>query len=88
MIQQPGLANLDVTRKIYVPSTGYFARYMEILTNSGTAPVTVDAQIFSNLGSDSSTRIITTSSGDQVFGTDDFWLVTDDDDGVVPVPEL
>jgi hypothetical protein len=86
VIQQPGLANLDVTRKIYVPSTGYFARYMEILTNSGTAPVTVDAQIFSNLGSDSGTRIIATSSGDKVFGTDDFWLVTDDDDGSFPFP--
>jgi Carboxypeptidase regulatory-like domain/Bacterial TSP3 repeat/Bacterial Ig-like domain (group 2) len=86
VIQQPGLANLDVTRKIFVPNTGYFARYMEILTNSGTAPVTVDAQIFSNLGSDSGTRIIATSSGDKIFGTDDFWLVTDDDDGSSPFP--
>src|SRR5262249_5219530 len=57
VIQQAGLANLNVTRKIYVPSTGYFARYMEVLTNTGVAPVTVDAQIFSNLGSDGSTRI-------------------------------
>jgi hypothetical protein len=86
VIQQFGLANLDVTRKIFVPDTGYFARYMEILTNSGTAPVTVDAQIFSNLGSDFGTRIIATSSGDKVFGTDDFWLVTDDDDGSSPYP--
>src|SRR6185312_4164292 len=86
VIQQLGLANLDVTRKIFVPDTGYFARYMESLTNPGTAPVTVDAQIFSNLGSDSGTRIIATSSGDKVFGTDDFWLVTDDDDGSFPFP--
>ena len=86
VIQQVGLANLNVTRKIYVPSTGYFARYMEVLTNSGATPVTVDAQIFSNLGSDSGTRIIATSSGDKVFGTDDFWLVTDDDDGTFPFP--
>ncbi len=86
VIQQLGLANLNVTRKIFVPSTGYFARYMESLTNPGTTPVTVDAQIFSNLGSDSGTRIIATSSGDKVFGTDDFWLVTDDDDGSFPFP--
>jgi hypothetical protein len=86
VIQQIGLANLNVTRKIYVPSTGYFARYMEILTNSGTAPVNVDAQIFSNLGSDGGTRIIATSSGDKNFGTDDFWIVTDDDDGTSPFP--
>jgi hypothetical protein len=86
VIQQVGLANLNVTRKIYVPSTGYFARYMEILTNSGATPVTVDAQIFSNLGSDGATRIIATSSGDKVFGTDDFWLVTDDEDGTFPFP--
>ena len=46
VIQQLGLANLNVTRKIFVPSTGYFARYMESLTNPGTTPVTVDAQIF------------------------------------------
>lgn len=86
VIQQLGLANLDVTRKIFVPDTGYFARYMEILTNSGTAPVTVDAQIFSNLGSDSATRIIATSSGDKILGTDDFWVVSDDDDGTFPFP--
>lgn len=86
VIQQPGLAGLDVTRKIYVPNTGYFARYMEVLTNPGTSPVTVDAQIFSNLGSDSGTRIVATSSGDKIFATDDFWLVTDDDDGSFPFP--
>ena len=86
VIQQLGLANLDVTRKIFVPDTGYFARYMEILTNSGTAPVTVDAQVLSNLGSDSGTRIVATSSGDKVLDTGDFWVVSDDDDGTFPFP--
>jgi hypothetical protein len=34
-----------------------------------------------NLGSDSSTVVVGTSSGDSVFGTNDNWIVTDDSDG-------
>ncbi|WP_157478146.1 carboxypeptidase-like regulatory domain-containing protein [Granulicella tundricola] len=44
-IAQPGLADLNLTRKIYVPSDGYFARYLELLTNPTSSPITVDVQV-------------------------------------------
>jgi hypothetical protein len=49
---------LDVTRKVYSPSTGGFARYLEVLTNSTTTAVTATFEVYSNLGSDGSTRVI------------------------------
>ena len=73
------VAGLDVTRKIFVPSDGYFARYLEVLKNTSAAPVTVDVKIASNLGSNFQTQVAATSSGDTVFSAADSWLVTDDD---------
>ena len=95
VITQPGIAGLDVTRKIYVPQDGYFARYLEILKNSGGSSVTVDVKLTSNFRFISKVqngftfnrepRIISTSSGDTVFSiTDpanrDHWIVVDDDE--------
>ena len=51
VIRENGLAGLNVTRKIYLPQDGYFARYLEILTNPGTSPVTVDLRVTSNVRS-------------------------------------
>ncbi|MFZ4858365.1 MAG: Ig-like domain-containing protein [Desulfuromonadaceae bacterium] len=39
--KQYGIAGLNVTRKTYVPAEGYFARYLDILTNPGAVDVTV-----------------------------------------------
>ncbi len=77
-IRQNGVLGLDVVRKIYVPANGYFGRYLEILRNPGTTPITVDAAIETNLGSDSGTQVIATSSGDQLFDATDQWIVSDD----------
>jgi 5-hydroxyisourate hydrolase-like protein (transthyretin family) len=49
-ITQTGIAGLDVTRKVYTPDTGYFIRYLEILSNPGAAPVTVGVKVASTLG--------------------------------------
>lgn len=54
--------NLQVTRKIYSPDTGGFVRYLEVLTNAGTAPITTSVNVNSNLGSDSETRIVVSPS--------------------------
>ncbi|MGZ4843338.1 MAG: beta strand repeat-containing protein [Candidatus Angelobacter sp.] len=95
VITQLGIAGLDVTRKIYVPQDGYFARYLEVLKNSGGAPVTVDVRLSSNFRFISKVqngftfnrepRITSTSSGDTVLGISDpanrdHWVVVDDDE--------
>src|SRR5262249_53997670 len=43
------LAGLIVSRKIFVPSSGYFARYLEILDNPSSSPLTVDVLVESIL---------------------------------------
>lgn len=70
-----GGTGLNVTRKIYVPETGSFARFMEILTNETAADITVDVRIDGNLGSDESTDAVNYSSngnGDADEG--DVWM--------------
>ena len=98
-IQQQNLAGLDVTRKVYVPRTGYFARYLEVLTNPTAAPITVDVRVTSNFrfirklqggfNFDREPRIIGTSSGDALLDvTDpnarDRWVTVDDDEDIDP----
>jgi hypothetical protein len=48
-VRQEGLAGLNVTRKVFLPSTGYFARYLELLSNPGASPITVDVAISSRI---------------------------------------
>ncbi len=50
--------NLQVSRKIFSPTAGGFARYLEEIQNPGTMPVVVSVTISGNLGSDNSTRIV------------------------------
>jgi hypothetical protein len=82
---QSGLDGLTVTRRVYVPVDGYFARYLELLSNPGATPVTVDVQLTTNFGlaatvvianntyivSADVPQIVTTSSGDQVLNIND-----------------
>ena len=78
------LAGLEVSRKVYVPGAGTgFARFLSILRNAGAAPVTTTYTYGGNLGSDGSTFIFTTSSGDATVTTADRWAVSDDTDGDV-----
>jgi hypothetical protein len=88
VVHQDNLAGLSVTRKVFVPSAGYFARYLEILANPTGAPVSVDVRVSSaiqgNVGNqDSAAAIIATSSGDNLLdvsdpATRDRWVVLDD----------
>ena len=48
------------------------------LTNSGSAAVTIPFTVATNVGSDSNTRVLGTSSGDTTVSTADRWRVTDD----------
>lgn len=73
-------AGLDVTRKVYVDPTQGFARFLDIFTNTTAGVVNTTINYDTNLGSDSGTNVIATSSGDLVVGTDDDWIVTDDNE--------
>ena len=74
------LSGLAVTRRIYVPHDGAFARFEEVLSNEGDAPVTVDAVVLLDLGADANTELVATSGGGAFTVTDD-WVIADDADG-------
>jgi hypothetical protein len=80
VVGQSGLAGLDVTRKVYVPSEGYFVRHLDTLSNPGTSPVTVDLKLELGLGSSwpQATRVVASSSGDTALDAQDRWAVFDD----------
>ncbi len=87
-IEQDDIDGLNVVRHVYVPKTGYFARYIESLTNPSNEPITVDLQVSGGIqypGTGGS-LLIATSSGDTALSTSDEWLITDDDNGSNPWP--
>ena len=61
-------------RKLFVPSTGGFARYLEILSNSGTIAQTVTVTAAGYLGSETSTRVVVAPSDNE-----NTFAVTDQD---------
>lgn len=76
------VGGLRARRFIYVPLRGgNWARYLEVISNPGATAVTATIAITGNLGSDSSTRVLATSSGDLTISPDDAWATTDDSDG-------
>lgn len=80
-VKMPEMAvgDLRVRRFVYVPKTGGdYARYLDVVTNLGTSDATVLFTISGNLGSDSTTVVVASSSGDAVIGLDDAWFTTDD----------
>jgi hypothetical protein len=44
------ISGVSATRKVFVPSAGGFARYLDTVTNPTNAPVTLDVQIESRFG--------------------------------------
>ena len=87
-LSEAGPSGLQVTRKVYIPSRGYFARYLEIVSNPTATPVSVDMRVDSHFRFifhvrdfvlfDEPPRIISTSSGDATLGPADRWVVIDD----------
>jgi uncharacterized protein (TIGR03382 family) len=73
------MGTLSVRRIMYVPSTGAsYARYLEVIENSGTTDTIATVTVSGNLGSDSSTILRSTSSGDAALTVADTWFNTDD----------
>src|SRR5439155_14229479 len=52
------VASFLVTRKIFVPTGGRFARYLEIVTNPTGVTLNATVRVEGDLGSDSRTRIV------------------------------
>ncbi len=71
-----------MSRSIYVPDALWdYGRCYDTIENTGPVAVTVEVRYYGNLGSDSSTVVWATSSGDVTVGIDDEWFATDDIDG-------
>ncbi|MCW5625726.1 MAG: Ig-like domain-containing protein, partial [Burkholderiales bacterium] len=66
------------SRKIYVSDTAGFARFLEIVTNTGTTEASYTVGVVSNLGSDGSTQLVATQTGSTFVTAADGWIVTDD----------
>jgi hypothetical protein len=75
------LSGLKVSRKVFAPATGTpFGRIVTFLRNPSGAPIVVNLTFEGDLGSDNSTTILGTSSGDNAFTdpNNDLWGVTAD----------
>src|SRR6185436_14027693 len=83
-IRQQNLSGLDVTRKVFVPTTGYFVRYLEIVRNPTADPVTLDVRVTTHIRQFSGPpRVVATSTGEPVLDVSDpahpdRWVVVDD----------
>ena len=88
-MRQSGLLGLNVTRKVFVPLDGYFARYLEELNNPTSVPITVDLSVASNLrgwfsqfGFFQTYYLARTSSGDVTLDVPvDRWVTFDSSGG-------
>ena len=87
-LRQQNLSGLNLTRKVYVPQDGYFARYLEILSNPTEAPVRIDLSIRTSFSADGA-ALVATSSGDSELriadpGSRDYFAVVDDGNQALP----
>lgn len=70
---------LRVKRIVYVPAVGGdYARYLDVVSNPGATDVSVTLRIRGNLGSNTTTVVTGSSSGDTVVSVADAWFATDD----------
>jgi MYXO-CTERM domain-containing protein len=70
------IGDLSVVRRVYIPDTDEFVRWLDVITNEGAADVDVTVRTANNLGSDGLTTLDETSSGDAVVTTADLWVTT------------
>lgn len=90
VIRQESVNGVAVTRKVYVPTDGYFARYLDVITNTSSEPVTIDVTLATNYRNVRccSINLVATSSGDAQATTADRWVVLDDFYNGDPVRDL
>jgi len=88
-LSQQALGSLNVTRKVYVPSTGYFARQLDTFQNTTNTPVTINLTINGqdHYTTSRSAGNYAMSNGGNTLNAATQWYVTDDDNGSVPYPQ-
>jgi len=72
------MSGLQVSVDYYAVQTDPILRTQAVFTNPSNFPITATITLTTNVGSDSSTQVIATSSGDTAFTTADHWIITDD----------
>lgn len=83
-------SGLFVSRKIRTPRSGYFSRYLEVLSNPTDEPIEVGVRIESHhRPSSSNPRVVDTTDGDQILSilsptNPDRWVVVDDQNDTDP----
>lgn len=83
------VTGLTVAREVYVPAAGTsFLRYIDSFTNTGNDPITFIYRYGGNFGSDSSTTVAATSSGDVEINEQDSWANTFEDSSNSTDPRL
>ncbi|MBT4935184.1 hypothetical protein HON15_00250 [Candidatus Woesearchaeota archaeon] len=68
---------LNISRKVYVPKTANWSRYLDVLHNPTAGTVCVDVNISSNMGSDGS-DFMNTSDNNKSWELTDHWMMWDD----------
>jgi len=67
---------LQFFRKVFVPANDSFARWLNIVKNTGAAPVTFNLITSNNLGSDINTLITGSSNGNNTAEATDTWVAS------------
>jgi hypothetical protein len=68
--------NLTLQRKVFVPNNDAYARWLNIVTNTGSAAAEVDVSLLGKLASGDDTKVTATSTGDSSLGVQDTWFST------------
>ncbi|MCW5889398.1 MAG: hypothetical protein KIT14_02475 [bacterium] len=68
--------DLALTRKVFVPNNDEFARWLNVVTNTGTTERSVTLTLRGLLGSGSNTRVTSTSTGGSSVSAADNWFAT------------
>jgi hypothetical protein len=69
-------STIQVSRKVFVPTNDSFARWLNIVKNTGAAPVTFNLITSNNLGSDANTLITGSSNGNNTAEPTDTWVAS------------
>ncbi|MEM6312273.1 MAG: hypothetical protein AAF754_19800, partial [Pseudomonadota bacterium] len=81
-------SNVSLERRIYVPDDEPWARFIDTATNTSGMPQTFTFRLSTKFGSDSLTRVVATSSGDQTLDASDHYFINDDDNPAGNDPQV